>query len=291
MKICEINDLSIIVTHCDNFYLKECLSILCRIKVLKGLSIQTDGFRNLYTGDGVDKKTSHNLCHGYRAYELVRDCTTKKILIMDADFFCADEAFWVDAIESSKKYDLVSIGSLWKGLFILPTTPFFICDCKRMLERVPVQDLWGHFLEKWPELGAPIFDHMKFPFLTAKDSTKCIDHWHPFSQRKYSFFHFWDSRHSFLQNFKDFNEGRGSLEYLSYGVSKSIYFYSKKGEELPERIWSYIELLASADTDYLRNVRDVMANLYPQLNYGNCSELIKKISEKFFIEFEKKKVL
>jgi hypothetical protein len=289
------NNLTVVVTHCeDQVYLLHCLDILRSLTALKGGTIWVDGYGSVYSGskEMVSSVTTHGQPHGVRSFELLSMIKTEFVIVMDADFFCADERFWEATFESLDKSVIVGVGQPWHFSINLPTTPFVAYRRLDVLSMVPEKAAWNHFGHIWPNLPEPLFDHLKFLFLIAASQklATCIDQWYPVGGRKYSFFHFWDSRHRYEKNFSDFAntalDEKMRHQYLSFGLSKCI-FHHLRGELISPELWSRIaDAMKYKNQTTNENLMDVMKNLEPQLRARpDWQKKMRDISERFFNEY------
>lgn len=243
-----VKNLTIVVSHPkEHLYLHHCLDILKQLGFNKK-NIWVDGYQSYckeIVGQ-VEKVTTHQESHGARCFDILSEAKTEFVIIMDSDFFCLDKNFWGEALEQVKFFPFVSIERSWVlGLTIL-TTPFVAYNREKALNLVPIREAWNHFSHVFPKIPDPVFDHLAFVFFTAMRLKMVfkIDSWE--GNRKYQFCHLWDSRHSYEDNFKDYQnmEISQSLreQYLSYGISK--YFFHHIAGRIPiinNKIWDYIK--------------------------------------------------
>ena len=268
-------DFTLIITHCQNQdYLHHFLDIVKKVPVLSSAKIWVDGWCSAYKGSqAINKVTSHNLQHGERSFDLLNEADTDKVIIVDSDFFSTDENLWSDTLNSLDNYDLISISEPWHCLTTFPTTPFVAYNRKKVIEVIPVRDAWRSFGSIWPRIKFPVFDHCKYAYLSLylQNKIKCIDTWRPVENRKYKFFHFWDSRHDYAENFKAFEEKQGFFEheYLSYGINKCVFDYIVHGLEMPDKIWNYMDRVKKYNVVHFNNIFDMMLNLGFQIEFKN----------------------
>lgn len=241
----------------------------------------------------IQEKTYHNTPHGERCYELIEQAKTDLVFIVDSDFFCCDERLWLEAynkLKGNPEIYLVSLFQQWNWIPDLPTTPF--CGYrKKVLEYVPERKLWNHFGKIWPELKQPVFDFMKFVFLSLyKDNrTYCVDamNW-PGSNLKFKHYHFWDSRDFYEENFANYErEKNGSTTmYMVYGLSKYFFKAVKtKKLETPEFLWEYIRSIKD-NSFYYGFIVDFFKNFEDQIYFRpdwveNFKILKKQFTERF----------
>ena len=240
----------------------------------------------------ISSVTTHGQHHGARSFELLSLVKTEYVIVMDSDFFCTDEGFWRAAFEGLEKHAIVGIGQPWHFSINLPTTPFVAYGRQSVLSMVPEKAAWNHFAHVWPNLPNPVFDHLKFLFMTAtiQNQALSIDQWHPVNDRKFSFFHFWDSRESFGKNFSDFADTRIDeavrYKYLSFGISKALYHHVGGGALIPE-FWNRVaDVMKYPNKTLIENIIDVMKNLTPQLGgRPEWQRELEVISGRFFNEY------
>ena len=295
-------DLTIIISHTQDYcYLNHSLDIFEQLGY-KRKNIWIDGYQNfnLQMCGIVNKVTTHGDPHGAHSYDLLKEATTEYVLIVDSDFFCMDRGFWDEVFRLSQSYPIVSIYRPWASFSETPfiplkilTTPFVLYRRKEVLDMVPVRAVWNHFYHIFPTLPDPVFDHLMFVFLTALKSGRAIgvDNWIQ-KDRKYNFCHLWDSRHTYRENFEDFDkrvhEDQVILEYLSYGVSKYLFQYvSNLIPVFEDKIWTYIGQIMQASVDKINpkpwlNILDTFSSLESVISFKtNWLERFLLIKEKF----------
>jgi len=280
-------DLTIIISHTQDYcYLNHSLDIFEQLGY-KRKDIWIDGYQNfnLQMCGIVNKVTSHKDPHGAHSYDLLKEATTEYVLIVDSDFFCMDRDFWKASFLQAESYPIVSIYRPWASFAESPlvplkmlTTPFVLYKRKEVLDMVPVREVWNHFYYNFPGLPDPVFDHLMFVFLTAMKKGKAIgiDNWIQ-KDRTFNFCHLWDSRHTYKENFEDFDNNAQAypvvLEYLSYGVSKYVFQYSAGLiSTFEDKLWSYIDRIKASSDDGSNgkpwlNVLDTFYNLESTISF------------------------
>jgi len=269
----------------DLDYLYHCCNIVKRIPFLQDAIIGIDGWyckdaeKPLVQsvnydalGMNIGMKACHKTPHGERCFELLRQAETDIVFIVDSDFFCLDERLWIDSYNkliSSPEIYLISLFQDWNWIKDFPTTPFTVYKRKEVLNFVPEKILWNHFGKNWPGLGQPIFDFMRYPFLSLymNKHTFCMDAMNPAGNLKYGHYHFWDSRDFPEENFKAFDqEINGSTAmFMIYGVCKYLFKLIKSGQrEIPKFIINYIEYAKRSDY-YFSYIKDFFNNFGGQI--------------------------
>lgn len=290
----------------DSDYLYHFCDIVKRIPFLNNAKIIIDGWFNKEDeetlvknidwgalGIPFEKKMIHNISHGERCFELLEQADTDIVFIVDSDFFCLDERLWVDAYSkliSSPEIYLVSLYQDWNWIKDLPTTPFMAYRRKEVLDFVPEKMLWNHFRKIWPNLKQPVFDFMRFPFVSLYMSghTHCIGAMNPATNLSYNHYHFWDSRHFPEENFKDFDkEITGSTAmFMVYGISKYLFKLIKSGQgTIPEFILNYMKY-AKDSPYYFAYIKDFFNNFEKQILDPTWANNFKAIKNQFNTTFK-----
>jgi len=281
--------LQIVVSHTKTFdYLYHCLDILEQVGFNRR-DIWVDGYKShcQELTDKVAKVTTHRLDHGIRCYDILKEATSDYVIIMDSDFFCCDPDFWKDVLEKLTEFPLSSIRRMWYENTYQLTTPFVAYQRKEILRIAPVRAAWNHFIRVFPDMPDPIFDHLQYIFLLAMKNNQAgiIDEW-DITKRKYKFCHLWDSRHTYEDNFKDFEgktiESYISYQYLAHGVSKFIFHYVAGNVPIFEDVvWGYMALIKEKSPKLWKYVQDVVENM-------GCQVVFKSDWYERFKEFKLK---
>ena len=263
-------NLQIVVSHTETFaYLYHCLDILEQVGFNRK-DIWIDGYKchcKEMIGK-VAKVTTHELDHGIRCYDIVKEATSDYVIIMDSDFFCCDPEFWKDVLGKVAQFPLSAIRRIWYGNSYQLTTPFVAYQRKEILRIAPVRAAWNHFTRVFPDMPDPVFDHLQYLFLLAMKNGRAgvIDEW-DMTVRKYKFCHLWDSRHTYEENFKDFEDQTIDLftryKYLVYGISKNIFHYViGNAPELSDQVWEYMkDIREKYPKMWLEYIQDVIVNM------------------------------
>lgn len=268
---------SLIICYSINHsYLYHCLDIVERIG-FKREHIWIDGYKSFCPEliGKVKKVTTHEQPHGERCYDLLTQSDTDYVIIVDSDFFCCDESFWMEVLNKLQDYIFVSVGKHWYFSLQMLTTPFVAYQRKEALALVPVREAWNHFAHVFPGIPDAVFDHLMYVFFTAMrlGQAVCIDSWENINNRRFKFCHLWDSRETYKENFDNYekdvhNNKAVSLTYLTYGISKYIFHYvSTKDTEFDPKVLVYIEKIRAHNTRDWVYIMDTIKNLGHQISF------------------------
>jgi len=268
--------LQIVVSHTKTFdYLYHCLDILEQVGFNRR-DIWVDGYKSHCQEliGKVAKVTMHELDHGIRCYDILKEATSDYVIIMDSDFFCCDPEFWKDVLGKVAQFPLSAIRRMWYDDRYQLTTPFVVYQREKILQIAPTRAAWNHFIRVFPDMPDPIFDHLQYLFLLVMKNGQAgiIDEW-DITKRKYKFSHLWDSRHTYEENFKDFEDPDIDLDvrykYLVYGVSKYIFHYvAGNAPELNDQVWGYMRDIREKHSKlWLDYIQDVIENLGDQVMF------------------------
>jgi hypothetical protein len=266
-------DFQIIVSHtADTLYLEHCLDILVNLGFNKS-DIWVDGFHAQYSGTDLKQCTTHKEYHGARCFNLLTEATSDYVVIVDSDFFCTDQRFWVKAWDLIQDNYAVSIAKNWCFGIQMLTTPFVAYNRKEALKFIPEKQAWNHLNKTFTQLPDPLFDNLQYMFFIMLYYQKAalIDHWN-IGNRAYKFCHLWDSRHTYQYNFDTFNSNTGdhqsNLVYLAHGVSKYLFSHVSGNDiEFDDKMWEYIQIIKDESEEAWMFLIDTMVNMGDQIDF------------------------